>query len=118
MATLRNRSWLSVCRVWLASVVSAAVLLVALAPAHGCPWDTRQDSGSVISTQPTDGGAPVVPDVIVVHVCAQCACGQVTLPTIVSGEVNVRLVPHAFYAAHEPAALPAGLLQSDEPPRT
>ncbi len=118
MATLRNRSWLSVCRVWLASVMSLAVLIVALAPVHGCPWDTRQESASATSTQPADDGAPVTPDAILVHVCTQCSCGQVTLPTIVVGEMSVRLAPLSFYAAHEPPALPAGLVRSDEPPRT
>lgn len=118
MATLRNRSWLSVCRVWLASVVTLAMLIVTLAPVHGCPWDTEQVSASATSTQPTDDGAPVTPDAILVHVCTQCACGQVTVPTIVAGDMSVRLTPLAFYAAHEPPALPALLVRPDEPPRT
>lgn len=118
MIAPQNPSWPKACRIWLTIVVGVVVFIIALSPVHGCPWDARQVSADSIMTQFTDDGAPVAPDAILVHVCTQCTCGQVSLPSIVMAEMGVRLAPLAFYGAHEPPALPAGLVRSDEPPRT
>ncbi len=118
MIAPQNPSWLKACRVWLSSMVAVAMLVVALVPAHGCLWDVQPVSASTVSTQPADDGAPAAPDAILVHACTQCACGHFALPTSIAAEIGARLAPLAFHAAHEPPALPAGLVRSDEPPRT
>ena len=113
-----KRTWLSGCRVWLASMMSVLMLAAALVPAHACHPNAGRSASGLVYAQLGDTSGPPAPDTGPVHVCVQCPCGIAALPVFATMAEAFQAAPLQYHAWEEGPMLQVLPDPSDKPPRT